>query len=130
MTQEKLSFFQFVEIIDSLADLHEWENKNFPLLSSLTGRILYYRIAQRAINENKKYSQTMKDLAIDSGFTERSLRNRISLMEEEGFVVSSVNETDGRSKYPIPNEKFFAAMYLHARQAKRILEKDFLLIKK
>jgi hypothetical protein len=130
MNKENASFLQFIEIIDNLATLHEWEAKNFPLLTSLTGRTLYYRIAQRAIDENKNNSKTMKELINDSGFTERSLRNRLHSMEEDGFIVSTQSMVDARSKFPMPNEKFYAAMYLHANQAKRILEQDFLLIKK
>jgi hypothetical protein len=123
-------FIAFVDVLTNLAELHEWEIKNFPLLNSLTGRLLYYRIAQRAIQSEKNHTNTIKDLTGDSGFTEKSLRNRMNEMENEEFIYSVQNSIDGRSKFPIPKEKFLAAMYFHASQARKILEKDFILIKK
>jgi hypothetical protein len=130
MNKEEISLLDFLEIVDSLARLHEWEAKNFPLVNSMTGRALYYRIAQRELSDDKPSSNTMKALISDSGFSEKSLRNRINTMAEENFISFSQNEIDARSKFPIPKEKFFAAMFLHASQAKRILEKNFILIKK
>ncbi len=132
MNKETTTFLEFIEIIDNLARLHEWEIKNLPILNSLTGRLLYYRIAQRAIKKDVSSSsnRTMKELISDSGFTERSLRSRLISMEEEGFVIPTKNMRDGRSRFPIPDEKMYAAMYLHASQAKRIMEESYLLIKK
>ncbi len=130
MSSENKSLSNFVDIIDNLARLHEWEAKNFPLLNSLTGRILYYRIAQNSFAENSENQRTMKHLTSDSGFTEKSLRIRLNLMEAEGFIECKYNENDARTRFPIPTDKFFAAMYLHSSQAKRILGEDFVLIKK
>lgn len=123
-------FIAFVDVIGNLAELHEWEIKNFPLINSLTGRLLYYRIAQRSIQSGKNYPNTLKDLVGDSGFTEKSLRNRMNAMANEDFIYSSQSSIDGRSKFPVPKEKFLAAMYFHASQAKRIIERDFILIRK
>jgi hypothetical protein len=129
MNKEDASFLEFVDIIENMAKLHEWESKNLPLLNSLTGRSLYYRIAQRALSGDSN-SNTMKDLILDSDFTEKSLRNRLNIMEEDGFVISTQSEVDGRSKFPVPREKFYAAMYLHAGQIKRILGENYLVLKK
>lgn len=129
MNKEDIKFIDFIKIIDCMAKLHEWEEKNFPLLNSLTGKSLYYRIAQRALNDNLN-TNTMKDLILDSDYTEKSLRNRLNTMEEDGFVITTKNELDGRSKFPEPREKFYAAMYLHASQIIRVLGENYIILKK
>jgi hypothetical protein len=77
-------FIAFVDVLTNLAELHEWEIKNFPLLNSLTGRLLYYRIAQRAIQSEKNHTNTIKDLIGDSGFTEKSLS---ATLHQAGFIT-------------------------------------------
>jgi hypothetical protein len=129
MNKEDASFLEFVDIIKNMAKLHQWESKNLPLLNSLTGRTLYYRIAQRALSGDGN-SSTMKDITLDSDFTEKSLRNRLIIMNKEEFIKFSQNEVDGRSRFPVPMEKFYAAMYLHAGQIKRILGENYLVLKK
>lgn len=130
MNKEDANFRDFIEIIDNMARLHEWEMKNLPLLNSLTGRSLYYKIAQISLNFDDNKLNTMKDLIVDSDFTEKSLRTRLNIMEQEGFVVSTQSGIDGRSRFPVPKDKFYALMYLHAGQIKRILGNNFLIIKK
>ena len=130
MNKEKASFRNFIDIIDSMARIQEWEEKNLPLLNSLTGRSLYYKIARISLSVEDEKSNTMKDLTVGSEFTEKSLRNRINLMEKEGFVASAQSGVDGRSRYPAPKDKFYDLMILHASQIKKILENDFLIIKK
>jgi hypothetical protein len=129
MNKEDASFLEFVDIIKNMAKLHDWESKNLPLLNSLTGRALYYRIAQRALSVDGD-SNTMKDIILDSEFTEKSLRNRLILMSKEEFITFTQSEVDGRSRFPVPMEKFYAAMYLHAGQIKRILGENYLVLKK
>lgn len=123
-------FKNFIDVIGTLAELHEWENKNFPLINSLTGRLLYYRIAQRSMLSEDEFSNTIKDLIGDSGFTEKSLRSRLISMANEDYIYSSQNNIDGRSKFLLPKEKFLAAMYFHASNAKRIINRNFILMKK
>ena len=101
-----------------------------PLLATLTGRHLYFRIAQRAIGDRALLSKALKDLMGGAGYTEKGLRNRIHQMEKEGYIVSVNGEEDGRSKYLMPTEKFYEAIYWHADQVRRIFEKDFLIIEK
>jgi DNA-binding MarR family transcriptional regulator len=130
MKPEKSKFNDFIKVIDSLAQLHEWEVKNFPLLTTLTGRVLYFRIAQRAIGNPEKLSKSMKNLAGDTAYTDKALRNRLQEMEKTGFIVMVEDENDGRCKYPMPTDMFYAAVYLHAEQMRRIFDKNYLIIDK
>ena len=47
-------------IIASLAELYQWEQDNSPTLRSMTGRHLYYKIAERAIADRSLLSGSLK----------------------------------------------------------------------
>lgn len=127
---KELNTSQLTAIVANLAELHEWELDHAPLLSTLTGRHLYYRIAQRAVGDRSLLSRALKDLTGGSGYTEKALRTRMREMEKDGYIASVNGEEDARSKYLMPTEMFYEAIYLHADQVRRIFEKDFLMIEK
>lgn len=130
MTHKQINTSQLTAIVANLAQLHQWEVEHMPLLGTLTGRHLYFRIAQRAVGDKALLSRALKDLMYGSGFTEKGLRTRMREMEANGFIASVSGEEDGRSKCLMPTEKFYEAIYLHADEVRRIFEKDFLLIEK
>jgi DNA-binding MarR family transcriptional regulator len=121
---------QLTAIVANLAELHEWELDHAPLLSTLTGRHLYYRIAQRAVGDRALLSRALKDLMGGSGYTEKALRTRMREMERAHLIESVSGQEGGRSKYLMPTEKFYESIYLHADQVRKIFEKNFLLIEK
>lgn len=130
MIVKDINISQLTSIVSNLAELHEWELEFCPLLETLTGRHLYFRIAQRAVGDRALLSKSLKDLIGDSGYTEKGLRNRIIEMEEKGYIVSVVAKDDGRSRCLMPTEKFYEAIYWHAEQVRRLFNKDFLMIEK
>lgn len=65
--QNDLDEAQLTGIIALLAELHEWELTNAPLLSTLTGRHLYFRMAQRAVGDREHLSRALKDLTSGAG---------------------------------------------------------------
>lgn len=130
VTSKDLNTNQLTAIVANLTELHEWESKHSPLLSSLTGRHLYYRIAQRAIGKRELLSRALKDLTVGSIYSDKALRTRMREMEIEGYIATVSCEDDARSKYLMPTEIFYESIYRHADQVRRIFEKDFLLIEK
>lgn len=130
MNSRDINTAQLTAIVANLAELHEWELDHAPLLSTLTGRHLYYRIAQRAVGDRALLSRALKDLMGGSGYTEKALRTRMREMERAHLIESVSGEEDGRSKYLMPTEKFYESIYLHADQVRKIFEKNFLLIEK
>jgi DNA-binding MarR family transcriptional regulator len=130
VSNKDINTSQLTAIVANLAALHEWELEFCPLLTTQTGRHLYFRIAQRAIGDRVLLSRALKDLLGGSGYTEKGLRNRIHEMEKEGYIVSVSGEKDGRSKCLMPTEKFYEAIYWHAEQVRRIFDKNFLMIEK
>lgn len=130
MNTRDINTAQLTAIVANLAELHEWELDHAPLLGTLTGRHLYYRIAQRAVGDRALLSRALKDLMGGSGYTEKALRTRMREMERAHLIESVSGEDDGRSKCLMPTEKFYESIYLHADQVRRIFEKNFLLIEK
>ena len=49
-------------LVVSLAELHQWELQNHPLLDTLTGRHLYYRLAQESVNKEYVLTRAIKDV--------------------------------------------------------------------
>lgn len=129
VNDKELNVDQLTALVATLAELHEWE-LNHPLLSTLTGRHLYFRIAQRAVGDRSLLSRALKELTGGVGYTEKALRTRIREMERESYIESFNGLDDGRSKCLMPTEKFYESVYQHVDQAKRILAKRFLLIEK
>jgi DNA-binding MarR family transcriptional regulator len=130
MNSKEINTSELTAIVANLAELHEWELEFCPLLTTLTGRHLYFRIAQRAIGDRALLSKALKDLMGGSGYTEKALRNRIKEMEKDGYIVAVNGKEDARSKYLMPTEKFYEAIYWHAEQVRRVFDKDFLMIEK
>jgi hypothetical protein len=130
VTYKQINTSQLTVIVENLAKLHQWEVDHMPLLGTLTGRHLYFRIAQRAVGDRSLLSRALKDLMYGSGFTEKGLRTRMREMEAGGYIASVSGEHDARSKCLMPTEKFYEAIYLHADEVRRIFEKDFLMIEK
>ena len=117
-------------LVISLAELHQWELENHPLLMTLTGRHLYYRLAQESVKNEHVLTRALKDVSGGMHFTEKALRTRMRQMEREGLIKAVPRPDDARSKQLIPTEKFNALMYQHAEQVKKIFDKHFLLIEK
>jgi hypothetical protein len=116
-------------IILSLAELHQWEQDNSSVLSSMTGRHLYYKIAERAIGERSLLSGSLKkDLYAGSHLSEKAIRLRMRELEQEGCIEAISSMSDARAKYLVPTEKFYESIYHHAEQTRRILSRYFHLI--
>ena len=117
-------------LVSSLAELHQWELENLPLLSTLTGRHLYYRMAEETFHPEEALTKALKDLFGGAHFTEKALRSRMREMERDGLIENIVRQSDARSKQLIPTSKFHQLLEAHAEQVKRTFDKHFLLIEK
>jgi DNA-binding MarR family transcriptional regulator len=117
-------------LVISLAELHQWELENHPLLTTLTGRHLYYRLAEESVKSDPALARALKDLFGGMYFTEKALRTRMRQMETDGLIQAVTSHEDARSKHLVPTEKFHELMSLHAEQVRKIFDKHFLLIEK
>ena len=130
MIDRDINAVQLTSIVTNLAELYEWELMHVPMLRSLTGRHLYYRIAQRAIGDRTLLSRALKDLAGGQGYTDKALRTRMRELEDEGYIEAVSSEVDGRSKCLMPTEKFYETIYMHSSHVRRVFSKNFLMIDK
>jgi hypothetical protein len=117
-------------LVSSLAELHQWELDNLPLLSTLTGRHLYYRMAEETFHPEEALTKALKDLFGGAHFTEKALRTRMREMERDGLLETVKRQSDARSKQLVPTPKFHDLLQAHAEQVKRTFDKHFLLIEK
>ena len=117
-------------LVISLAELHQWELENHPLFPTLTGRPLYYRLAEESVKTDPGLARALKDLFGGMYFTEKALRTRMRQMETDGLIQAVTSHEDARSKHLVPTEKFHQLMTMHAEQVKKIFDKHFLLIEK
>ena len=117
-------------LVSSLAELHQWELDNLPLLSTLTGRHLYYRLAEETFHPEEALTKALKDLFGGAHFTEKALRTRMREMERDGLLETVTRQSDARSKQLVPTPKFHDLLQAHAEQVKRTFDKHFLLIEK
>ena len=97
-------------LVISLAELHQWELENHPLLMSLTGRHLYYRLAEESVKSDPALARALKDLFGGMYFTEKALRTRMRQMETDGLIQAVTSHEDARSKHLVPTEKFHELM--------------------
>ena len=117
-------------LVSSLAELHQWELDNLPLLSTLTGRHLYYRMAEETFHPELALTKALKDLFGGAHFTEKALRSRMREMEREGLIEAVTRPSDARSKQLVPTEKFHELLQAHAEQVKRSFDKHYMLVQK
>ncbi len=117
-------------LISSLAELHQWELENLPILSTLTGRHLYYRMAEETFHPEMALTKALKDLFGGAHFTEKALRSRMREMERQGLIETITRQSDARSKQLVPTEKFHELLQAHAEQVRQSFDKHYLLIEK
>ena len=117
-------------LISSLAELHQWELENLPILSTLTGRHLYYRMAEETFHPEMALTKALKDLFGGAHFTEKALRSRMREMERQGLIETITRQSDARSKQLVPTEKFHELLQAHAEQVRHSFDKHYLLIEK
>jgi hypothetical protein len=121
-----------VHLLQSQAELQGWEIANFPILSSLSGRQLYYGLIKHYLLENEQEVKTdsLKNLYFGDGIglTDRALRTKLREFENAGFVVSVPCESDKRSRSLLITESFLEKMNTHAIAYQRILRKKFFIM--
>lgn len=125
-----ISATELTSLLLALAELYEWEMGHSPFLNTITGRHLYFKIANRVIGEKKLLARSMKDLYHGANISEKALRLRLREFETQNFIRSICDGEDARVRCLMPSESMYEAMYLHAQQAKKIFSKDFLVLKK
>jgi hypothetical protein len=121
---------ELTALLVAMAKLYDWEMANSPFMQSVTGRHLYFKIANRVIGEKTLLEKSMKDLYQGANLTEKAVRLRLRDFESQNYLRSVCNDQDARVRCLMPTESMYEAMYLHANTAKKILSENFLIFKK
>jgi hypothetical protein len=110
-----------------MIQMHDWENRQLQELQTLTGRELYFRIAEVCLND----SQLPQQLKLFHGrSTERAIRQRMREFEELGLIDVSHNMSDQRTKCVVPTEKFLQHLNQHLDLLRFFCDRRFLMMEK
>ena len=108
-----------------MIQMHDWENRQRQELQTLTGRELYYRIAEVCLNDSQLPQQIK---LFHSGSTERAIRLRMREFEELGLIDVSNNTSDQRTKCVVPTEKFLQHLNQHLDRLRFFCDRRFLMV--
>lgn len=110
-----------------MIQMHDWEVRHQPELQTVTGRELYFRIAEGALSDPQS-PQLLKLFQVSS--TERALRERIIKFEGMGLIEVSNNTSDKRTKRVVPTEIFLFNLNQYLDQFKKLCNGRFLMVDK
>jgi hypothetical protein len=110
-----------------MIQMHDWEDRQRQELQTLTGRELYFRIAEVCLND----SQLPQQLKLFHGrSTERAIRQRMREFEELGLIDVSNNMSDQRTKCVVPTAKFLQHLNQHLDLLRFFCDRRFLMVEK
>lgn len=118
-------------LINGLAQLNEWEVANLPVLDSITGRMLYYRMAQQMLlSTSGQQGKSLKEIYGDTKLSEKALRLRLREFEDAGLITTRGGLSDARLRVPDATERFGLVLTNHAIEARKIFGDHFYLFHK
>lgn len=119
---------QYQHFIKCLMQVHQWETSSNPLLSTIVGRHIYLCIiSELSKNGEINVSRSLKQIFLHPTLTDRAIRLKLRDLESQGYIVTEINETDGRTKSIKVTDKFFGFMDDHNRILASSYRKNFLL---
>lgn len=113
----------------SLADMNLWEAANCKPLNTVSGRFLYFRIAQQVMRAGQS-SQSLKDIHVDAHLSERAIRLKLREFEREGWIESVATPADKRTRQLVVTPKLLSLIQTHAQALDQALGKSLLVIAK
>ncbi len=113
----------------SLADMNLWEAVNCAPLNTVSGRFLYFKIAQQVMREGTGV-QALKDLHVDAHLSERAIRLKLREFEREGWIESVTTPSDKRTRQLVVTPKLLALIQAHAQALDQSLGQALLVIAK
>jgi hypothetical protein len=110
-----------------IIQMHDWERRQRQELQTVTGRELYFRIAEVCLND----SYLPQQLKLFHGSsTERAIRLRMREFEKMGLIDVSNNVSDQRTKCVIPTEKFLRQLNQYLDLLKLLCDRRYLMVEK
>ena len=122
-----------IKLLNALAQLQRWEVMNSQLLSSPSGRQLYFGLIRHLSHVQEDLSvDSMKEIYYDDGIqlTERGVRLTIRAFEADGSLWLEKASDDKRSRRIFLTPKLQQQMLAHAEAMRKTLNENFLVIQK
>lgn len=113
-----------------IADLQNWDWVTEPAFRSVVGRHVYISL-EKDYYANKlgfKSGNFIKQIILNSGFTDRAVRLKLVELEKCNLVFRRPSEADGRGKSIVLTEKFIKLVESHKSHCKKILQDNFIFI--
>ena len=124
---------RFVQLVNEpnllriMIQIRNFESSQHNELKTLSGRELFFRIAESYLHHPDK-DQQLKQLV--GAHTERATRLRLREFEEEGLIEVLTNTIDHRTKRVIPTAKFLKILNAHLKLLKQICDEQYVMIDK
>lgn len=115
-------------LIQILASLHSWEVNRAPLMSSVSGRQLYYSVAPQALVMGR--GPTVKEVVMAQHLTDRALRAKLAEMIRDGYFELGPSALDSRAKSLQPQDHYYDFLHAHVAEFRRLVENYFYLIER
>jgi hypothetical protein len=107
------------DLLQVLSHLHQWEIRQQSLLSTNTGRHLYYALAPHAMAGGQGLN--LKEVVVAPHLTDRALRARLVQAVQQGLLTIRPHAADHRTKVLVPLEPFFTLMHAHTAELHRLV---------
>lgn len=116
--------------LSAVLELYEWELREIPFVNSVIGRHVYLCMARQILQtRSSEFSpQSVKALLSSPNFTDRAIRLKIREMERSGFLQSTSNAHDKRSKKLVATDKLVTMVDTHSTMLDRIMARDFFVV--
>ena len=115
-------------LVQVLTQLHEWEARREALLTSMSGRHLYFSVAGRMVASGR--GPTVKEAVTAWHITDRAIRARLADMLDKGYFSVEPLPGDRRARALIPLEPYEQLLLEHAAEFKRLMSQQFMLIER
>lgn len=123
-----------IDLLQILANVHQWEVLNSKLMQTVAGRQLYFGLIRNLVQSDEKglTIDSLKDIYYDKGInvTERGVRLMLRNFEADGILVLERAVKDRRSRKIYLTPKFEQLIRSHSLAIKKEFESKFLVIKK
>jgi hypothetical protein len=110
-----------------MIQIRSWEQTQQHELNTLSGRDLYFRIAESYLTHPDKDQQLKQ---FQGALTERATRLRLREFEEQGLIEVLSNASDHRTKRVIPTAKFLQLLNVHLTHLKQMCDEQYVMINK
>lgn len=115
----------FVQI---MSDMHQWEMDHIELLRYMTGRQLYFPIANKMAFSPPCVQ--IKEILVSDHLSEKAMRNRLAQWVSSGVIDIKPSQIDKRAKQLYVSQQFDLLVNEHVNHFYKLLTERFFIFDK